>query len=78
MSNDTERRSDGGMRAGPLSDLRVLELGALIAGPFAARMFADFGAEVIKVEQPDRGDPLRRWGMSWNGTDFLGHTSSDA
>lgn len=59
--------------AGPLSDLRVLELGTLIAGPFAGRMFADFGAEVIKVEQPVRGDPLRTWGMSWNGTDSLWH-----
>ncbi len=73
MSNNTEHRADGGTRAGPLSDLRVLELGTLIAGPFAARMFADFGAEVIKVEQPDSGDPLRSWGMTWNGTDSLWH-----
>ena len=59
--------------AGPLADIRVLELGTLIAGPFAGRMFADFGAEVIKIEQPDRGDPLRTWGMSWNGTTSLWH-----
>lgn len=59
--------------AGPLADIRVLELGTLIAGPFAGRMFADFGAEVIKVEQPERGDPLRTWGMSWNGTASLWH-----
>ena len=59
--------------AGPLADIRVLELGTLIAGPFAGRMFADFGAEVIKVEQPERGDPLRTWGMSWNGTSSLWH-----
>jgi formyl-CoA transferase len=57
----------------PLGDLRVLELGTLIAGPFAGRMFADFGAEVIKIEQPERGDPLRTWGMSWDGTDSLWH-----
>ncbi|MGM8365449.1 CaiB/BaiF CoA transferase family protein [Virgibacillus sp. W0181] len=44
-----------------LSGLRVLELGTLIAGPFAGRIFADFGAEVIKVETPVAGDPLRKW-----------------
>ena len=59
--------------AGPLADIRVLELGTLIAGPFAGRLFADFGAEVIKVEQPERGDPLRTWGMSWNGSSSLWH-----
>jgi formyl-CoA transferase len=59
--------------AGPLADIRVLELGTLIAGPFAGRLFADFGAEVIKIEQPDRGDPLRTWGMSWNGSSSLWH-----
>ncbi|MGM8211361.1 CaiB/BaiF CoA transferase family protein [Virgibacillus sp. W0430] len=44
-----------------LSGLRVLELGTLIAGPFAGRIFADFGAEVIKVETPKAGDPIRKW-----------------
>ena len=63
----------GGAEGGPLSDLRVLELGTLIAGPFAGRMFAEFGAEVVKVEHPDRGDPLRSWGMTWDGTDSLWH-----
>lgn len=61
------------MSAGPLADIRVLELGTLIAGPFAGRLFADFGAEVIKVEQPERGDPLRTWGMSVNGSASLWH-----
>lgn len=56
-----------------LAGLRVLELGTLIAGPFAGRIFADFGAEVIKIEQPERGDPLRKWGMDWDGTDSLWH-----
>jgi len=51
---------------GPLAGLRVLELGQLIAGPFATRMFAEFGADVVKVEPPARegqvgGDPLRKW-----------------
>jgi crotonobetainyl-CoA:carnitine CoA-transferase CaiB-like acyl-CoA transferase len=45
----------------PLEGLRVLELGALVAGPFATRLFAEFGAEVIKVEAPGSGDPLRNW-----------------
>jgi succinyl-CoA---D-citramalate CoA-transferase len=49
--------------AGPLDGVRVLELGVLIAGPFAGRMLADFGAEVIKVEEPRGGDPLREWGQ---------------
>jgi len=47
---------------GPLVGLRVLELGTLIAGPFAARLLADFGAEVIKVEPPG-GEPMREWGQ---------------
>ena len=42
----------------PLAGLKVIELGTLIAGPFAARICAEFGAEVIKVESPDGGDPL--------------------
>ncbi len=47
---------------GPLSDLRVVEMGQLIAGPFAGQLFADFGAELIKLEPPNQGDPLRIWG----------------
>jgi crotonobetainyl-CoA:carnitine CoA-transferase CaiB-like acyl-CoA transferase len=49
-------------RTGPLKDLRVIELGQLIAGPFCGQIFADFGADVIKVEPPGQGDPLRDWG----------------
>ena len=45
----------------PLSGIRVLEMGQLIAGPFAGQMLAAFGAEVIKIEPPGRGDPLRTW-----------------
>ena len=52
----------------PLEGLKVLELGQLIAGPFAGKTLADFGAEVIKVEPPEGGDPLRQWRMLHNGT----------
>lgn len=52
----------------PLSGVKVLELGQLIAGPFAAKMLAEFGAEVIKVEPPLRGDPLRKWRLLHEGT----------
>lgn len=54
--------------AGPLAGLKVLELGQLIAGPFAARTLADFGADVVKVEPPGTGDPLRNWRLLKNGT----------
>ncbi len=54
--------------AGALDSLRVLELGQLIAGPFATAMLAGFGAHVIKVEPPGQGDPLRRWRMLHEGT----------
>jgi formyl-CoA transferase len=53
---------------GPLSDIKVLELGTLIAGPFCSRIFAEFGAQVIKIESPDGGDPLRQWRKLHNGT----------
>lgn len=51
-----------------LQGLKVLELGQLIAGPFAAKTLADFGAEVIKIEPPGSGDPLRKWRMLKDGT----------
>ena len=51
------------MTAGPLDGVRVLELGSLIAGPFCGRILADFGAEVLKVEPPGTGDPLRTWSL---------------
>jgi formyl-CoA transferase len=54
--------------AGPLAGIKVLELGTLIAGPFAARMMAEFGAEVIKVEATEGGDPIRSWRHLHEGT----------
>jgi len=61
------------MTARPLAGLKVLELGQLIAGPFAGKVFAEFGAEVIKVEPPAEGnapggDPLRQWRLLHEGT----------
>jgi formyl-CoA transferase len=60
------RATDAVPRA--LGDLRVLELGSLLAGPFAGHLLAGFGADVIKVEPPGRGDELRRWRKLDGGT----------
>jgi succinyl-CoA---D-citramalate CoA-transferase len=66
--SDTAQSSEPSRSFGPLAGLRVLELGQLIAGPFAAKTLADFGAEVVKIEPPGSGDPLRQWRMLHNGT----------
>jgi formyl-CoA transferase len=52
---------------GPLSGLRVLELGSFIAGPFAGQLMGDYGAEVLKVESTTSGDPMRQWGINRDG-----------
>ena len=52
------------MPQGPLSDIKVVELGTLIAGPFCGQILADFGADLVKVEDPKGGDPMRTWGRS--------------
>jgi formyl-CoA transferase len=54
--------------SGPLRGLKVIELGQLIAGPFAAKTLADFGADVVKIEPPGTGDPLRQWRLVKDGT----------
>ena len=55
-------------KAQPLTGIKVIELGTLIAGPFCARLMAEFGADVIKIESPDGGDPLRKWRKLHQGT----------
>lgn len=62
------------MSPAPLTGIRVLELGSYISGPFACRLLADFGAEVIKVERPGVGDELRRWRLHEGDTSMLWHT----
>jgi formyl-CoA transferase/succinyl-CoA--D-citramalate CoA-transferase len=53
--------------SGPLAGVRVLELGNFIAGPFAGQLLGDYGADVIKVEPPGEGDPMRHWGVTRDG-----------
>lgn len=56
--------SDANSRPGPLDGLTVIEMGTLIAGPFCGQILGDFGATVIKIEDPKAGDPMRQWGRS--------------
>jgi crotonobetainyl-CoA:carnitine CoA-transferase CaiB-like acyl-CoA transferase len=60
----------------PLAGMRVLEMGALIAGPFCAKILAEFGADVVKIEPPGIGDPLRKWRFVENGTSLWWHVQS--
>jgi formyl-CoA transferase len=68
MENHQDMKPSSPPMAGPLAGLKVVELGQLIAGPFAAKTLADFGAEVIKIEAPGAGDPLRKWRLLKDGT----------
>ncbi len=61
---------------GALKGLRVVEMGQLIAGPFAAKMLGEFGADVIKIEPPGAGDPLRSWRLLQDGTSVWWQVSS--
>jgi crotonobetainyl-CoA:carnitine CoA-transferase CaiB-like acyl-CoA transferase len=60
----------------PLAGIRVLEMGALIAGPFCAKVLAEFGADVVKLEPPGTGDPLRNWRYVEDGTSLWWHVQS--
>ncbi len=60
----------------PLDGLKVVELGQLIAGPFATKLLGEFGADVIKVEPPGAGDPLRKWRILEEGTSLWWHVQS--
>lgn len=61
---------------GPLAGLRVLELGQMVAGPFATRLMAEFGADVVKVEPPGVGDALRQWRVVEGGTSLWWYVQS--
>ena len=60
----------------PLSGIKVIEIGTLIAAPFAARLMAEFGAEVIKIEAMGQGDPLRKWRKLHEGTSLWWYLQS--
>ena len=61
---------------GPLQGIRVIEIGTLIAAPFAARLMGEFGAEVIKIEAPVNGDPIRKWRKLHEGTSLWWYLQS--
>ncbi|MES1046018.1 carnitine dehydratase [Bacillus obstructivus] len=60
----------------PLEGIKILELGNIVAAPFAGKIFAEFGAEVIKVEEPTKGDPLRNWRVMYEDTSIWWHVQS--
>ncbi|GGX87117.1 CoA transferase [Massilia dura] len=62
--------------SGPLAGIKVIEIGALIAAPFAARLMAEFGADVVKIEAPGDGDPIRKWRKLHNGTSLWWYLQS--
>jgi formyl-CoA transferase len=68
MKKGTEMETGIRMAEGALTGVRVVEMGQLIAGPFAGKTLGEFGADVIKIEAPGSGDPLRNWRMMKDGT----------
>jgi len=76
-SLNREQRMTSANSTGPLASLKVIELGNLVAGPFCTRLLAEFGAEVIKIELPDEGDPIRKWRLlAKNGTSYWWYVQS--
>jgi crotonobetainyl-CoA:carnitine CoA-transferase CaiB-like acyl-CoA transferase len=71
-----EKTLDGKNNMGPLSGVKVLEMGSLIAGPFCTRILAEFGAEVIKIELPKNGDPIRKWRVMHNDNSIWWYVQS--
>ena len=69
VSRERERRS--GVSTGALAGIRVVEAATLAAGPLVSTFLSEFGAEVIKIEHPDGGDPLRRWGAQRDGVGLM-------
>lgn len=63
-------------KPGPLAGIKVIEMGTLIAGPYGARLLAEFGADVIKIEPPNKGDPIRNWRVLHNGTSLWWYVQS--
>ena len=69
----------------PLSNLRVIDMSRILAGPWAGQLLGDYGADIIKIERPGTGDDTRQWGPPWFGTGdsreaayFLGNESQQA
>jgi formyl-CoA transferase/succinyl-CoA--D-citramalate CoA-transferase len=67
MTMQSDREDTAHQSTGPLTGVRVLEMGSFIAGPFAGQLLGDYGADVIKIEPPDEGDPMRHWGVTKDG-----------
>ena len=76
-STQSDGQSKQGNPHGPLAGIKVIEMGTLIAGPFGARLLAEFGADVIKIEVPEKGDPIRNWRVLHdNGTSLWWYVQS--